>query len=105
MKTKDEAEKVEKLRSRGVEEWSGKSRHTVPVTLREAPVGFSTPQPLDSWTAELREQSENVYENKGPAVKKSRAAGTRNGLDASARFSPRALGQLRSGTVWLKAES
>jgi hypothetical protein len=65
MKTKDEAEKVEKLRSRGVEEWSGKSRHTVPVTLREAPVGFSTPQPLDSWTAELREQSENVYENKG----------------------------------------
>ena len=55
--------------------------------------------------AKTGEQSENVYENKGPAVKKSRAAGTRNGLDASARFSPRALGQLRSGTVWLKPES
>jgi hypothetical protein len=66
MKTKDEAEKVEKLRSRAVEESSGKGRHTVPVTLRETLVGFSTPQLLDSWTAESTEQSENVYENKGP---------------------------------------
>ena len=69
MKTKDEAEKVEKLRSRGVEELRGKDQPTVPVTLREAPVGFSTPQLLDSWTTELREQSENVYENKGSAGK------------------------------------
>ncbi len=30
-------------------------------------VGFSTPQLLDSWTAVSREQSENVYENKGTA--------------------------------------
>jgi hypothetical protein len=65
MKTKDGVKKVEKLRSRGAVESSGKSRHIVPVRLREAAVSFSTPQLLDSWTAVSREQSENVYENKG----------------------------------------
>jgi hypothetical protein len=35
MKTKDEAKKVEKSRSRGVEELNGKSRDIVPVALLE----------------------------------------------------------------------
>jgi hypothetical protein len=65
MKTKDECKKVEELRSRGIEELNGKIREIVPAALPGAAVGFSTPQPLDSWTAKLREQSENVYENKG----------------------------------------
>jgi hypothetical protein len=65
MKTKDEAKKVETSRSGGDEELNGKSRDIVPVALLETAVGFSTPQRLDSWTAELGEQSENVYENKG----------------------------------------
>jgi hypothetical protein len=65
MKTKDEAKKVEKSRSRGVEELNAKGRDKVPVALLETAVGFLTPQLLDSWTAVLTEQSENVYENKG----------------------------------------
>jgi hypothetical protein len=79
MKTKGEAEKVEKLRSREVEEFSaeGKRRHKVPVTGGETLVGFSTPQLLDSWTAELREQSENVYENKGQGQFVSETGGSK----------------------------
>jgi hypothetical protein len=65
MKTKDEARRVEKLRSRGVEESNPKSRDIVPVALREMTVGFSTPQLFGSWTSVSAEQSENVYENKG----------------------------------------
>ncbi len=65
MKTKDEGKIVEKLRSQGVEELSGKSRHKAPVMVGETAVGFSTPQLLDSSTAVSSEQSENVYENKG----------------------------------------
>jgi hypothetical protein len=64
MKTKDEGKKVEELRSRGVEELNDKSREIVPAALPGTAVGFSTPQLLDSSTAELTEQSENVYENK-----------------------------------------
>jgi hypothetical protein len=65
MKAKDEAKKVDKSRSRGVEELNGKSRHIALVTVRETTAGFSTPQLLDSSTALSREQSENVYENTG----------------------------------------
>jgi len=47
----------------------GKSRHKVPVALRETAIGFSTPQLLDSWTAVSTEQNENVYEDKGQLVR------------------------------------
>jgi hypothetical protein len=62
MKTKDEVKKVEESGSQGVER---PNRLKVSAAVQETPVGFSTPQLLDSWTAELREQSEYIYENKG----------------------------------------
>jgi len=42
-----QTEKVEKLKSRGVEELSGKSRHNVPVKDRETAVRFSTSRLLN----------------------------------------------------------
>jgi hypothetical protein len=64
MKTKEE---VKKWRSQGAEESGGRRhpRHEAPAAVWNASAGFSTPRLLDVWISESREQSENVYENKG----------------------------------------
>jgi len=64
MKTKEE---VKKSRSQGVGESGGsrQPRREAPAAVWNASAGFSTPRLLDLWSSESREQSENVYENKG----------------------------------------
>ncbi len=66
MKTKDKVNKVEKSRSQGVEEriTRGGLQPSGVSPDGNGLLDFSTPRLLDCSTAEFREQSENVYENK-----------------------------------------